>query len=306
MKDFIRVQKERIRRNYYRLLWWEPIWLYILNNKGRTKHVQNKLNLGSEQKRIVDELKENGIAISHVSDILGEDRWNELEKHVLVKLSDPKILEEMKNQKKAPVHMGDKYFNIDLWQDKKISIDDPLVRFCLDEKLLDIAASYMHLWVTWRGKRLWATTPVPENAPPHASQRWHRDPEDTRMLKLFIYFNDIDLDSGPFTYVLGSQKGGKWRHLFPQIPPIGCYPPNGAVEQIVPTSDIRTVTGKKGSLIFCDTSGLHKGGYCKKKPRYMSQTAYTSIASSEPISYEVTPEFKSNNLSMRALYAISY
>ena len=74
---------------------------------------------------------------------------------------------------------------------------------------------------------------MPEGSEAVSSQRWHRDPEDRKLCKVFIYLNDVDENAGHFTYVKGSHYLGKWGKLFPQKPPKGFYPPSGAVENIV-------------------------------------------------------------------------
>ena len=107
------------------------------------------------------------------------------------------------------------------------------------------------------------------------SQRWHRDPGMRRNIKIFLYINDVEEDSGPFMYVLRTHDGGNRRRLFPQkqFGRHGVYPPEGAVDEAVPKSDIKVSTGRAGTVIFCDTTGIHKGGYSISKPRVM----YTSV-----------------------------
>ena len=111
------------------------------------------------------------------------------------------------------------------------------------------------------------------------SQRWHRDPEDKKILKMFVYLSDVDEGAGPLNYVSKSNHGGKWRKVFPQNPPAGSYPPQGAVDKIIPREDIKIGLGKSGTIVFGDTSGLHKGGYATEKERLQLWVGYVSFAS---------------------------
>lgn len=83
----------------------------------------------------------------------------------------------------------------------------------------------------------------------------------------------------------GSQFGGRYGHLFPQRPPSGIYPPAGAVEELVKEADIKYCTGRAGTVIFCDTSGLHKGGYATGAERIMFTDGFQSEAGPRPIRY---------------------
>ncbi len=47
----------------------------------------------------------------------------------------------------------------------------------------------------------WST---PEAKAANITQQFHRDYDDWRFLKFFVYLNDVDLESGPHTYALGS------------------------------------------------------------------------------------------------------
>ena len=110
------------------------------------------------------------------------------------------------------------------------------------------------------------------------------------MCKFFIYLNDVDETSGPFTYVKGSNLGGRWRNVYPQRPPMGSYPLAGAVDAVVSATDVRPCTGKAGTVIFADTSGLHKGGYATAKERIMFMAGFITSASQRGVFYTYGPD----------------
>ncbi len=257
------------------------------------------------EKEILGSLKNDGIAVVEFEKLFSQERFQTLKKYVLDRRNSTETEKKISSRKQTPESRGDKYYNIDLWPSPKfLELESPLIQFFLDQQILKIANCYLNLYSRFRGWNLWASMPVPENLPEHASQNWHRDPEDKKMLKVFVYYNDVDLETGPFTYVKKSHYGGKWRSVFPQIPPIGFYPPRGAVEKTVDLKDIFQATGKAGTIIFCDTSGLHKGGYCKKHERLMSQSIYGSSASLEPRNYQ-SNKITDKNLPDEVRFALS-
>ena len=108
-----------------------------------------------------------------------------------------------------------------------------------------------------------------------ASQNWHRDPEDRKLVKVFIYYTDVDESSGPLEYLLESRQGRRYSSWW-----LGkSYPTPHKVEQRVPTKDRVVATGPEGTIIFCDTNGLHRGGFALENPRLLSVFAYISPAS---------------------------
>jgi hypothetical protein len=109
-----------------------------------------------------------------------------------------------------------------------------------------------------------------------ASQQWHRDQEDGRILKLFTLFSDVDIDTGPFEYIPESTPGGRYAGVWDFNYKTGLtgYPPPGHVEKMVPPEDRYIAVCKRGTLVFVDTAGLHRGGYVTLKPRVATQTTY--------------------------------
>ena len=112
-----------------------------------------------------------------------------------------------------------------------------------------------------------------------ASQRWHRDFNDKHLLKAFLYLVDVDEGTGPFEYVPGSAPGGRYADAWPWRPLGENYPPDGELEERIPAEAIKTFTGPKGTLLFCNTSGFHRGGFATAKPRVLATVTYSSPAS---------------------------
>ena len=77
--------------------------------------------------------------------------------------------------------------------------DEPLLKVALDQQLLEIVAAYLEMWPTLFSIAAWLNYPTDQ--PPAVSQLWHRDPEDLRLIKVFIYLSDVEEHSGPFSYI---------------------------------------------------------------------------------------------------------
>jgi hypothetical protein len=159
-----------------------------------------------------------------------------------------------------------------------MSLDDPWFRVCASRRLLDIANVYLGLWSKLEYADLWYTIPQPASVPRSGSQRWHRDYDDQHLLKVFLYLSPVGTDAGPFEYVAGSVRGAPYGTLWPWRPNLeGLFPE--ALEPMLDPEAIRTITGPKGTMIFCNTSCLHRGGLATGSPRILATGAYCSPAS---------------------------
>lgn len=279
MRYFIIKFKEAILRIFYTIIWFEPIW-FFLNREGRRIFFQERLKFGPLEKRIASDLKRDGIAITHISELFpGKNFLPELQKFSYEARSKAEVSRKKK-------------FLLDLWGSNPIiDLDEPFVKLSLETLVLNIVSKYLAVCPKFYYYLLNVALPVPEGERAVQSQRWHRDPEDKKMCKMFIYLNDVDEETGPFFYVKGSQYGGKWRYFYPQAPPHGVYPPEGALENTIPQSEIFTAVGRAGTIIFCDTSGLHKGGYAKARERIMFTAGFITKASRWKAQYRYPEDF---------------
>lgn len=283
--------------------------MYILNNEGRALYKKQEEELSVQEKEIAQALKEKGIYITHISKLFPPGIFEELKAFVEKRWNDADI-EEWKSKRDTMI-VGDKmkskeYFLVNLWGGpEEIDLKHPFIRFSLYDSMLRVVAGYMGVYPKFRYWSLQATMPMSEGMRAYASQQWHRDPDDQKLVKVFLYLNDIDETAGPFTYLKYSQQGGKWRNIFPQHPPRGTEKMPRDADARIPKEDVAVCTGKAGTLVFADTSGLHKGGYASSSVRFMYTSAYLSNASPWPIRYTYPPQFNSDGLSKRARYVLA-
>lgn len=268
---------------YLRLRFWYPVWFHILNRDGNHAFRQEKFKLNAVERRIVRDLKKDGIAIAHISELLPKEIWEELKKYTADISQQPKILKLIATKEAEPpaeksdiiIHMLGGYGDTE----PTLNVFDPFIRFVTANTIIKVAASYLKILPRLRMFSLHSTILLPSSAPTVFSQNWHRDPDDMKLVKVFLYLSDVDsIKAGPFMYVCGSQYGGKWRNIFPQRPPMGSYPPKEELESLVSPKDIKICTGRAGRLIFCDTSGLHRGGHSVGKRRIMFAGTFVTQA----------------------------
>lgn len=101
---------------------------------------------------------------------------------------------------------------------------------------------------------------------------WHRDRDDFRFLKVFIYITDVDEDSGPHQFIKGSHNPG-----LPEV----LYSGNCRAVQGIDNffkGRIDTIMGPAGKTWAEDTYGLHKGLRPTKRPRCLLEYLYTQNA----------------------------
>ncbi len=266
-----------IFRPYYALRTSWPVWFYILNSRGRKLHRKYPLNSNEAVQRVSSDLKNKGIAVSHLDELFPGENMLEKLREYANELSKDAQVRGNKNFLMRLEGIGDGDF---------LKTESPLFQLAMRKPVLSVVNSYLQMFSKFFFYSLEVTVPVSEGSTRIKSQKWHRDPEDKKICKMFVYLNDVDEGAGPFTYIPESHHGGRWRYVFPPHPPRGYYPPDNAVEEAIPQEQMKLCTGKAGTMIFCDTSGLHRGGYATKNERLMLTVGYASQALFIPIPYQ--------------------
>ncbi len=250
-------------------------------------------------------MKRDGIAVARLEDLApGEPALAQMQSFGKARLGEQKngrdireyreIIASRREKSGAQSDRGKlfKDFRVNLWnmvEGAAIDLDaNPFSPFLLSSPVLAVVNGYMELAAKFAYGTLMTTIQVPPDTPEYLSQRWHRDPEDKRFVRVFIYLNDVlEPSTGPFMYVMGSHGAGRWGRVFPQTPPAGRYPPLGAVEHIVHPKDIRMCLGEAGAVVFADTAGIHKGGYSTGSERLMFAATFFSDAALQSPAYRV-------------------
>lgn len=292
--SFVRPVVIKLIRLYFRIRSIWPIWLYI-NRTPRKLFLKNKPNLNIIQSKILSDLKNTGIAFSHVDELFpGQNLLPLLQKH----------LEE--NRPNARVETSQPFLKY-IWDFvPTLDFKNPYVKLSLSDKVLDIVNSYMSMWSNFYLLTLNVTTPTGEGVEASTSQLWHRDSDDNRICKVFIYLNDVDRNAGPFTFIKETTHGLKYGHLFP----ITVDTPQDFLGNQIPENLVVPGLGKAGTIIFCDTTGIHMGGYAISKERLMFTASYRSKAAPYVARFKYPENLKAEiealNLSAQAKYALRF
>jgi len=189
----------------------------------------------------------------------------------------------------------------------RLGTDHAWLRACVSQRMLGVANAYLEMWSKLSYVDLWYTVAQGETAERAASQLWHFDFDDKHLLKAFLYLADVDAGTGPFEYVAESQPGGKYHGVRPWRPASFGRVPEEDVRSQVPDEAIRTFTAPRGTVIFCNTSGLHRGGFATAGPRILATATYCSPASLAALSernFELDPS-QLSELSREGRFAVT-
>ena len=80
---------------------------------------------------------------------------------------------------------------------------DPWMGLALDPRVLDVVNAYFGLWSKLIYFDVWHSVQVPAERARFGAQRWHRDPEDRKKIRIYLYFSEVDTGSGPLQYIPG-------------------------------------------------------------------------------------------------------
>ena len=101
------------------------------------------------------------------------------------------------------------------------------------------------------------------------TQLFHRDPDDWRFLKLFVYLTDVDADAGPHVFVAGSHRTAGRLRARPYE--------TDEIERRYGRDALLTLTGPRGTSFVADTYGIHRGAVPLARPRLILQAQYSLL-----------------------------
>jgi hypothetical protein len=251
----------------------------LSNRSSRRLWAGDHVELDEVQQRVLGELDEQGYSLLSFGDLFADPQhWQEIEamRDRFVAETEADLAAGGDNVR---VRAGKEFvvrmhsYGVD------VGLDDPWFRACVSHRMLDIANSYLRMWSKLEYLDVWYSVPQPATGERVSSQLWHRDYNDKHLLKAFLHLVDVDDEMGPFQYVPGSQPGGRYADAWPWSPLGQNYPSEQELEERIPASDVRTFTGPKASLLFCNTAGFHRGGFSTSAPRVLATVTYSSPAS---------------------------
>lgn len=264
-----------VKRN--KLMYHPLYWRYVLNPISSLKHTLHMPKLNETQRHILTTLNRDGVVRFPFTDLFCDDTlFNELSEFY------KNYQEENKNEiEKMRIDRSSNkpYLYSVSEKSKLLKPTNPMLKISKHPLLFNIVNNYLGLKASLRSCDIWHTFTSSE---PTRSQNWHRDQEDFRMVKAFIYLNDVDEAAGPFVYAKRSHtKGIYFRDpvWFKEDGHHNKRSTDAEVERVISRSQWLTATGKAGTVILADTRGLHKGGFATEKERIAFTCMYVSPSS---------------------------
>tara|TARA_B100000925_G_scaffold288987_1_gene270972 strand:+ start:230 stop:1120 length:891 start_codon:yes stop_codon:yes gene_type:complete len=242
--------------------------------------------------KILKDLKEFGISKSNVYNILNPNEieyYKQLEMFYTDALKNENVKQKINEIKKGNTDLNGKYKGYEITHDEilcePLTFNNiPLVQLYLSNNIIKVAKAYLGEEIKLRNPLAWIH-PSTNNKKEIRSQKWHRDQEDTMMLKVFILFSNVTENNGPTQYVKSTNFSGKYKNIAPNMTWLTnhwsnknsfvnkCY--NFIRNKIplnypIPKDHIVKAIGEEGTIFFIDTNGLHKGGLVEEGMRLMT------------------------------------
>ena len=267
--------------NYYR-------WFIYKNNRINTKNYY----LSDFQKNILNEVKKNGFYVTNLDEIYSNESSYEEFSKTSIRIKNN--LSERLSKKDESLFKRGKTF-VARYVDLNTNFIDlkPALDLVIDDFFYNISLHYLENTPKVTNIDFWLNIPNIESKK-IGSQNWHKDFEDKSLLKVFIYLEDVSNNNGPFSYVKESHE-----HHSKKIPkellrnfPDGIVLEEETILKYFPKNDLIKFLGKKNTVLFVDTSGLHKGGFIDIGYRYLFTFTYTTFAGISPRNFI----FKKENL----------
>jgi hypothetical protein len=274
---------QRIKHRLFEVGSYSAFKARSLRSSIRLALARPQPELSALQLRIVEELRASGYAMSCIDDLFADDAAAlkaALEDEYEQFASSPTTEAAALRYSQAGSTRKE-YLIQSFERGAKVAVHHPLVRFCHSEAVQNLLKSYFGEEPRLVAVNFWLTLPAVQEKRT-GSQNWHRDHEDQRLVKIFIYLSDVVDRAGATEYIEGSFHGGR-NDVIPAKRKfvLGDYLAEGDVEKYGLLSHKRVLTGPKWTVVFINTSGIHRGGFGKAK-RGMANITFTSQASRSP------------------------
>jgi len=238
------------------------IW-NLVNYSAIKNFKASHLNLSKHENDILLDIEKNGYAISDISFF---DSCN---------LDDIKRYQESLKPVNSSVKSFLTYFLGGDYRNSYQYFDElnPLLELSFNERFVAIINSYFKM----QSKLCYLEineTKLLNKTRTEKSQKFHKDPGVKKCIKVFLYLNDVKMETGPFTYVKGSHVDNDSLLSQNRFGAGGIYPEKNIFQKLINEDRIIPICGKAGTLIFADTTGLHCGGNSISGTRRMATLVY--------------------------------
>ncbi|MEA5602824.1 phytanoyl-CoA dioxygenase [Nostoc sp. UHCC 0252] len=214
---------------------------------ARWQHSRNLPALAESDCNILNALKKDGVHVTTLAD-LGLDSSPELLKAAYHQLSQ---MEQPNND-----HLDER-----LPQIYTVTGLPEFYAWGVEKRLLNIIENYIGLPIAFHGVHLRKDF---KNKHQFGTLLWHSDAEDRRIIKIFIYLNNVEEKTGPFEYIprsLTSLFSWNYFRLYYKLWKSGYMGiDDEQVKSVIPKSAWKSCPGPAGTVIIVDTkNALHHG-----------------------------------------------
>lgn len=151
-------------------------------------------------------------------------------------------------------------------------------------RIMRMVENYVGLPVKFQGAHLRRDF---ANEKPVTTELWHRDDEDRRIIKVFIYLTDVGAENGPFEYIPRQRVAGLkiWQILLRimvsrRMGRIGLN--DAEMSTLIPQSEWEACPCPAGTVVFADTRSVFHHGKSRRLPRSAIFLIYTSTKPLHP------------------------
>lgn len=148
---------------------------------------------------------------------------------------------------------------------------DKIQKILLDKRIINIAQNYLGCLPVIDIVAAWWNFPSTK-ADHNAAQLWHFDMDRPKWIKVFIYLTDCNLNNGPHCFVESSHQKIPYQLRSKGYVRLEDH----EVSKFFHSDKIKTFTADKGTVLFEDTRGLHKGLKVNADSRLLLQFQYSS------------------------------
>ena len=259
---------------------FELTWRYLYNLAPTLTYRFDNFQLSDEGSRILAGLNRDGVALTSASSLFGSDTCYSDLYSWFEQLRDQhsEALEIARREAASNEGTKKNFIYEYLGHHPMLAPAEIAVRFALHQRVLEIANAYLGMYTRLRYINVWHT--FASLAAARQSQLWHRDREDRYILKVFVYLSEVDEASGPFTYAPGTHGKGNISKLPASFVEGGVHrTSDDQMAEVVPANRWINCLGPRGTIVFADTRGYHKGGLARKSDRIIYTCMFTSPAS---------------------------
>ncbi|WP_375472439.1 phytanoyl-CoA dioxygenase [uncultured Nostoc sp.] len=233
------------------------------------KHSRNLPALEGCDRNILKALKKEGVYVTTLAD-LGFNSSSELLKAAYQQLS------QMENSNND--HLDEKL--------PQIYTVTGLLEFYawgMEKRLLNLIENYIGLPIAFHGVHLRKDFPSKHQ---FGTLLWHGDSEDRRIIKIFIYLNDVEEKTGPFEYIprsLTSLFSWNYFRLYYKLWKSGYRGiDDEEVKTVIPKSTWKSCPGPAGTVLIVDAKNTLHHGTVRTEERSTLFFCYTANPPERP------------------------